>query len=77
MFEAQRRMRRFKYGRPVLYAAFTAFIIMVVIAICGSLFLGPLILAGIFNCGWPILLEFLTIPSCAGLITHVCRIYEF
>ena len=77
MYETQRRMRRFKYGRPVLYAAFTTFIIMVVIAICGTLFFGPMILAGMFNCGWPMLVEFLTIPSCVGLVTHICRIYEF
>ena len=77
MFETQRRMRRFKYGRPVLYAAFTTFIIMVVIAICGVSFFGPMVLAVVFNCGWPLLLEFATIPFCVGLVTHVCRIYEF
>ena len=77
MYETQRRMRRFKYCCPVLYAAFTTFITMVVVAICGVLFFGPMVLAGTFNCGWPMLLEFVTIPSCVGLVTHICRIYEF
>ena len=77
MFEARRRMRRFKFGYPILYVAVTTFVIMFLIAVCGGLFVGPLILAGMFNCGWPMLLEFLTIPFCAGLVTHVCRIYEF
>ena len=77
MFETQRRMRRFKYGHPVLYAAFTTFIIMVVIAICGVSFFVPMVLAGMFNCGWPMLLEFITIPSCVGLVTHIDKIYNF
>ena len=77
MYETHQRMRRFKDGRPTLYATFTTFIVMVVIAICGVLFFGPMVLAGTFHCGWPMLLEFVTVPSCVGLVTHVCRIYEF
>ena len=77
MYETHQRMRRFKYGHPVLYAGFTTFIIMVVIAICGVSFYGPICLVVMFNCGWPMLLEFITLPSCVGLVTYLYEIYDF
>ena len=77
MYKTQQRMRRFSHDYPVLYAMFTAFIVTFMIAICFFLFYGPVELAYVFKCGWFMLLELVTIPSCVGLIIHICRIYGF
>ena len=76
-YRISRRLRKLRWERPSLFYALTTFVVMVCLCIAGFLFFGPMILAGYLNCGWPLLLEFITIPAIVGGVNEVCECYEF
>ena len=77
IYHIKQWLRNFRWDYPCLFYAFTTFVVMISLCIMGALFFGPMILAGYLNCGWPLLLEFITIPTIVGGVHWVCECYEF
>lgn len=63
-----------KYEQSALFYIIVAFLVMVFLGVALGLFALPIILACEFNSGYWLLLLFVTIPLCAGVI---CKLIDF
>ena len=75
MNKARLRVKALERNYPSLYVAFLIFSLMTTFAIVSICCIVPIALCGKYNEGTFVLLEFITMPFAAWVVSHVYRIF--
>lgn len=76
MYELKQKLHNFHWDHPYLFVGVVVFAVMFAVISILTLFFGPIILCGVFECGWPLLLEFITIPTIAIIVKIISDLVD-